>query len=397
MALLFVTLPFVVRAVQPVLLELDQDMEEAAASLGAGPLTIFRRIILPNLTPAIFAGAALAFARAIGEFGSLVLLSGNIPSRPRSPRSSSSARSRAGNDGRGGGLGVLLAVSVCVLIAHQLSWAGGRAAMTQLEPVANKNIASGGRGTRSGLRTLALGYLACAADHPGGWMIVFQAFEHGAGDVPRRGDDARGPARLLADDPDGRDRGAARTRSSASPARCCWCATSSAARRSSTPLIDLPFAISPVVIGLSLFLLYGRSTAGSAAWLLENGIQIIFTPVGHGAGDDLRLAAVRRARGRARAARDRRRAGAGGPDAGRQRWQTFWRVTLPAIRWGVDLRGGAGHGARPGRVRRGRRSSPAGSSGETETVPLFVRQQFEVSSTSRAPTPPRWSWRCSPW
>jgi sulfate transport system permease protein len=78
-ALLFVTLPFVIRAVQPVLLELDREMEEAAASLGAGPLMTFRRVILPNLTPAILAGAALAFARAIGEFGSLVLLSGNLP------------------------------------------------------------------------------------------------------------------------------------------------------------------------------------------------------------------------------------------------------------------------------------------------------------------------------
>ena len=79
MALSFVTLPFVVRAVQPVLLELDHEMEEAAASLGAKPLTIFRRVILPNLTPAILAGSALGFARAIGEFGSLVLISGNIP------------------------------------------------------------------------------------------------------------------------------------------------------------------------------------------------------------------------------------------------------------------------------------------------------------------------------
>jgi sulfate transport system permease protein len=79
MALLFVTLPFVVRAVQPVLMELDTEMEEAAASLGADSKTIFRRIVLPNLMPAILAGAALAFARAIGEFGSLVLISGNIP------------------------------------------------------------------------------------------------------------------------------------------------------------------------------------------------------------------------------------------------------------------------------------------------------------------------------
>jgi len=74
-----VTLPFVVRAVQPVLLELDREMEEAATSLGAGPLTTFRRIILPNLLPAILAGAALAFARAIGEFGSVVLFTGALP------------------------------------------------------------------------------------------------------------------------------------------------------------------------------------------------------------------------------------------------------------------------------------------------------------------------------
>jgi sulfate transport system permease protein len=79
LALLFVTLPFVVRAVQPVLLELDRDMEEAAASLGASNFTVFRRIILPNLTPAILAGVALGFARSVGEFGSLVLITGNLP------------------------------------------------------------------------------------------------------------------------------------------------------------------------------------------------------------------------------------------------------------------------------------------------------------------------------
>jgi sulfate transport system permease protein len=74
-----VTLPFVVRAVQPVLLELDTEMEQAAESLGASRGTVFRRIIFPNLLPAIIAGAGLAFARAVGEFGSLVLLTGNIP------------------------------------------------------------------------------------------------------------------------------------------------------------------------------------------------------------------------------------------------------------------------------------------------------------------------------
>jgi sulfate transport system permease protein len=78
-ALLFVTLPFVVRTVQPVLLELDRDMEQAAASLGAGNWTIFRRIILPNLLPAMISGTALAFTRSIAEFGSTVLISGNLP------------------------------------------------------------------------------------------------------------------------------------------------------------------------------------------------------------------------------------------------------------------------------------------------------------------------------
>jgi sulfate transport system permease protein len=79
LALLFVTLPFVVRAVQPVLMELDKEMEEASASLGASNLTTFRKVILPNLLPAILAGVALAFARSVGEFGSLVLITGNLP------------------------------------------------------------------------------------------------------------------------------------------------------------------------------------------------------------------------------------------------------------------------------------------------------------------------------
>jgi sulfate/thiosulfate transport system permease protein len=81
LALAFVTLPFVVRTVQPVLEELDADVEEAAASLGAGRLTVVRRIVLPSLVPAVAAGAALSFARGISEYGSLVLLSGNLPHR----------------------------------------------------------------------------------------------------------------------------------------------------------------------------------------------------------------------------------------------------------------------------------------------------------------------------
>ncbi len=79
LALMYVSFPFVVRAVQPVLHEMDRDMEEAAETLGAGALTKFRRIVLPALTPAILTGAALSFSRAVGEFGSIAIISGNIP------------------------------------------------------------------------------------------------------------------------------------------------------------------------------------------------------------------------------------------------------------------------------------------------------------------------------
>ena len=85
LALLFVTLPFVIRTVQPVILELDEGEEEAAYLLGAGGGTVFRRVILPALRPAITAGALLTFARALGEFGSIVIVSGNLPGTLTSP------------------------------------------------------------------------------------------------------------------------------------------------------------------------------------------------------------------------------------------------------------------------------------------------------------------------
>ena len=120
-AFLFVTVPFVVRTVQPVLAELDRDAEEAAASLGAGRLTIFRRIVLPALTPAIAAGAALSFARAVSEYGSLVLLSGNLPLRTEvtSVRILSSLE----NDNRVGAAAVatmLLGISLLVIVSLDL-------------------------------------------------------------------------------------------------------------------------------------------------------------------------------------------------------------------------------------------------------------------------------------
>lgn len=126
-ALLFVTLPFVVRTVQPVLLELDREAEEAAASLGATNRVIFTRVILPALLPALLTGAGLAFSRAIGEFGSVVLIGGAVPGETEV--SSQWIRTLIENDDRTGAAAisiVLLAVSFLVLFI--LRAVGSRAA-----------------------------------------------------------------------------------------------------------------------------------------------------------------------------------------------------------------------------------------------------------------------------
>ena len=78
-ALILIGLPFVVRSVQPALVEAQRDLEEAAETLGAGPFTVFRRIILPTVFPALLTGFTLALARGIGEYGSVVFISGNLP------------------------------------------------------------------------------------------------------------------------------------------------------------------------------------------------------------------------------------------------------------------------------------------------------------------------------
>jgi sulfate/thiosulfate transport system permease protein len=120
-ALLFVTLPFVVRTVQPVLLELDRDMEQAAASLGAGPAVTFRRIILPNLLPAMLSGTALAFTRAIAEFGATVLISGNLPFKTQVAAVYIFGQIETDNPGGAAAVAtVLLVVALAVVIALDL-------------------------------------------------------------------------------------------------------------------------------------------------------------------------------------------------------------------------------------------------------------------------------------
>ena len=129
-ALLFVTLPFVVRAVQPLLMELDREMEEAATSLGAGGLTVFRRIIFPNLLPGLAAGVALAFARALGEYGSLVLITGNIPFKTEVSSVFIRSQIESGNEAGAAAVSVvLLTVSLVLLAAVTLAqrWGSKRA------------------------------------------------------------------------------------------------------------------------------------------------------------------------------------------------------------------------------------------------------------------------------
>ncbi|MDX6610350.1 MAG: sulfate/thiosulfate transport system permease protein [Solirubrobacterales bacterium] len=115
-ALLFVTLPFVVRAVQPLLIEMDREMEEAAASLGASGFTVFRRIIFPNLLPGLAAGVALAFARALGEFGSVLIFAGGLPD---TQVSSVFIRTQieSGNDTGAAAVSVVLLVASLLLLA----------------------------------------------------------------------------------------------------------------------------------------------------------------------------------------------------------------------------------------------------------------------------------------
>jgi sulfate/thiosulfate transport system permease protein len=129
-ALAFVTLPFVVRAVQPVLLEIDREAEEAAASLGASGPKVFTSVVLPSLTPALLSGAGLAFSRAIGEFGSVVLIGGAVPGKTEV--SSQWIRTLIENDDRTGAAAisiVLLALSFVVLLLLRV--VGARAAKRQ--------------------------------------------------------------------------------------------------------------------------------------------------------------------------------------------------------------------------------------------------------------------------
>lgn len=116
LALLFVTLPFVVRTVQPVLHELDTDMEHAARSLGASDFMVFRRIVIPNILPGVLSGVALAFARAVGEIGSLVIISGSLPFKTEAASVYILSRVESGDRAGAAAVAVVLLVSSFLVI-----------------------------------------------------------------------------------------------------------------------------------------------------------------------------------------------------------------------------------------------------------------------------------------
>jgi sulfate transport system permease protein len=149
-ALLFVTLPFVVRAVQPLLMEMDREMEEAATSLGAGGFTVFRRIIFPNLLPGLGAGIALAFARALGEFGSVLLFAGGLANTQVSSVYIKQLIEN-GNDTGAAAVSVvlLLASLVCLAVVSLIQrWAVRHdRASSEFIPTLAKDIGGGGSGS----------------------------------------------------------------------------------------------------------------------------------------------------------------------------------------------------------------------------------------------------------
>ncbi len=406
LALLFVTLPFVVRSVQPVLIELDRSMEEAASSLGAGSWTVFRRIVLPNLTPAILSGAALSFARALGEFGSVVLDlrkpplqdGGGVgvhlqPGRERQRERRrlclcGAAGIRAGGT-RGDDLAVASGGPPCpiaplrnhggTMSASESATIGRPAApaarLTRPPRAREQGREGDGAATarRLGLRFVALGYLLALLGAPVA-MIFYRTFEHGLAPVwdavtqpnamhafwlsvelvaivvPLNTVFGIGIALLIER---GRFRGKALL----------------------GLLLDLPFAISPVVVGLALVLVYGR-TGWFGDWLTTHGIQVIFSipgmvlatafvslpfvaretvPVLHELGTDAEQAAS---------------------TLGASAWQTFRKVTLPAIRWGVVYGVVLTTARALGEF--GAVSIVSGRlEGQTQTLPLYVQDRFE--------------------
>ena len=272
-------------------------MEEAARSLGASELTVFRRIVLPNILPGILSGVALAFARAVGEIGAIVLICGQPPVQDRGRRRCScSTRSRAATrPARRPSRSCCSLISFVLLLAIGGIRCAGDEARTCL-------------GVGSALRAVALGLSLVVLLGPLA-MVFWRTFEHGSTPLWRSLSDPNTvhafKLTLI-------------ITAIAVPLNTVFgivCALAIVRQRFPgkgivNAFVDLPLALSPVVVGLALFLLYGRDGWFGGVARAPRHPDAVRAAV-DGARDDLRLAAVRRPRGRADAARDRRRAGAG--------------------------------------------------------------------------------------
>ena len=318
LALLFVTLPFVVRSVQPVLADLDPEVEEAAATLGAGGWTTFRRVLLPTLLPALVAGGAQAFARALGEFGSVVLISGNLPYRTEVASWWIFTQVENGAPEAGAAVAV-------VLLADRAPRRGAPARWSAVGPRdADERPA---RTPGGGAALLALVVLAPVA------MIVVRTFSHGLAPVVAA---LTTPEALHAIQLSLLVTAIAVPINTVFGVVCAFVLVRYRPPGSGliAAVVDLPFAVSPVVLGLALVVLYGAQ-GWFGPWLGGHQIHVIFALPGMVLATvfvSLPFVVGEVAPVLAEAGTDAEDAAA---TLGASRWRTFRRVTLPAIRWGV--------------------------------------------------------------
>jgi sulfate/thiosulfate transport system permease protein len=329
LALLFISLPLVVRTVLPVMMELDRDQEEAALTLGASRFATFWRVVFPTLRPAIVSGTLLAFARALGEFGSIVVVSGNIPRRTLTAAVHIFAEMESGNTESAAAMSMLLLVLSFGIIA----------AISAPATTAREAAASGGRvryenlsGRQKLLVLAVVAYVGVLIAAPS-LAILAGAFGRGIGEFFAQifqADALRALwlTLLLA--------AIAVVVNAAFGTLCAYVLVRDRfpGRRLIAGLIDLPSAVSPVIAGYMIILLFGRA-GWFGPWFAKMGIRIVFAlPAMVIATIFVTLPFVIRA-----VMPQLEQAGLAQEEAaqtlGATPWQTFWRVTLPNIRWGL--------------------------------------------------------------
>jgi sulfate transport system permease protein len=328
LALLFISLPLVVRTVLPVLLEVDRDQEEAALTLGASRVATFRRVVFPALRPAIVSGTLLAFARALGEFGSIVVVSGNIPRRTLTAAVHIYAEMESGNTESAAAMSLLLLLlSFGIIAAIQSPGTPAREAATSgARPPSSQGR---GRWLLIGAVVAYVGVLVVAPT----LAILSGAFERGAGAFFReifQWDALRalGLTLVLAL--------VAVIINAVLGTLCAYVLVRDRflGRRLVAGLVDLPSAVSPVIAGYMIILLFGRAGWFGPAFA-RAGIRVVFAlPAMVIATIFVTLPFVIRA-----VMPVLEQAGLAQEEAaqtlGATPWQTFWRVTLPNIRWGL--------------------------------------------------------------